>query len=148
MKAVLQRVSSASVRVNDKAVGQIGRGLLALIGVAEGDDESDARWMAQKIAGLRIFPDGQGKMNLSVRDVGGGILAVSQFTLLADASRGKRPSFTGAAEPGRAKELYTKVLEILRAEGVLVETGVFQEHMKVELVNDGPVTIILESPGK
>lgn len=146
MKAVLQRVTSAGVRVNGEVVGQIGKGLLALIGVAEGDTEKEAAWIASKMAGLRIFPDENQKMNLSVQDIQGSILAVSQFTLLADASKGKRPSFTGAADPKAANYLYLKVVENLRREGVRVETGIFQEHMKVELINDGPVTIILESP--
>lgn len=146
MKTVLQRVTSACVRVNGEIAGQIDKGLLALIGVAEGDTEKEAAWIASKMAGLRIFPDGNRRMNLSVQDIQGSILAVSQFTLLADASKGKRPSFIAAADPQTANFLYLKVVDNLRREGVRVETGIFQEHMEVELINDGPVTIILESP--
>jgi D-tyrosyl-tRNA(Tyr) deacylase len=145
MKIVLQRVKNASVTVEDERVSEIGAGLLLLVGIAAGDGEAEADWLAQKISGLRIFNDGDGKMNLSVRDAGGEVLAVSQFTLLADTRKGKRPSFVGAAPPEEAERLFDYFCERLRAPGTgPVKTGVFGAVMEVALVNDGPVTIILE----
>ncbi len=145
MRIVLQRVKSASVTVVGERVSGIGPGLLLLVGVAKGDGEAEAGWLAEKIVGLRVFPDDAGRMNLSVRDVGGEILAVSQFTLLADTKRGKRPSFVGAAPPEKAEPLFDGFCERLDALGVgVVKKGVFGAMMDVELVNDGPVTIILE----
>ncbi|WP_273887919.1 D-aminoacyl-tRNA deacylase [Rubrobacter naiadicus] len=145
MRVVLQRVREASVSVGGEKVAEIGRGLLLLVGVAEGDGEPQADWLAGKIAGLRIFGDEAGKMNLSVRDTGGEILAVSQFTLLADTSRGKRPSFVRAARPEEAEPLFEYFCEKLREEGVgTVKRGVFGAVMEVALVNDGPVTIVLD----
>ncbi len=148
MKAVIQRVLSASVEVDGKTVGSTGKGILVLLGVEKGDGEKDADWMAEKIAGLRIFEDSEGKMNLSVQDMGGGILAVSQFTLAGNCSKGRRPSFDTAAPPEEANGLYEYFLGRLRQTGIPVETGIFQANMRVSLVNDGPVTFILESPKK
>lgn len=145
MRAVVQRVSRAKVTVNDWTAGEIGLGLLVLLGVGHADTEADAIYMAEKIAGLRIFEDGDGKMNRSVVDVGGSILAVSQFTLYGDVRRGKRPSFDAAAPPEPARQLYESFVEHLRAAGLRCETGRFQEMMQVELVNEGPVTILLDS---
>ncbi|MBC7241456.1 MAG: D-tyrosyl-tRNA(Tyr) deacylase [Anaerolineae bacterium] len=144
MRAVVQRVVRSSVSVDGKVVGQIGKGLNVLIGVRQGDTEEQARWLAHKIAGLRIFEDEQGKMNLSVRDVGGEALVISQFTLYGDARKGFRPSFVDAAPPEIASPLIDRFVEFLREEGVPVQTGVFQAMMLVEIYNDGPVTIILE----
>ena len=145
MRIVVQRVKNASVSVAGETVSRIGRGLLVLIGVQAGDGEQDARLAAEKIAGLRVFEDEAGKMNLSVRDVGGEVLAVSQFTLLGDVRRGKRPSFTEAARPEDADPLYEAVVRLLREGGVPCLTGVFRAHMEVELVNDGPVTILYDT---
>ncbi|MFB3882565.1 MAG: D-aminoacyl-tRNA deacylase [Armatimonadota bacterium] len=145
MRAVVQRVSSAHVEVEGKTTGSIDRGLLALLGVGQGDGEKQAAWLAEKIAGLRIFEDEAGKMNLSVQDVGGSVLVVSQFTLYGDCRRGRRPSFTEAAPPDLADRLYQVFVTHLRALSVPVETGVFQAHMNVHLVNDGPVTIWLDT---
>jgi D-tyrosyl-tRNA(Tyr) deacylase len=145
MRAVVQRVSRASVRVSGEVTGAIESGLLVLLGVADGDQESDADYLADKIGGLRVFEDDEGKMNRSVVDTGGAILAVSQFTLYGDVRRGKRPSFDGAARPERAKELYDYFVARIRALGVRCETGVFQAMMEVELVNSGPVTILIDS---
>jgi D-aminoacyl-tRNA deacylase len=145
MRAVLQRVSRAQVSVNGEVTGQIGLGLLVLLGVGRDDAEADATYLAQKIAGLRIFEDDDGKMNRSVQDVGGSVLAVSQFTLHADVRRGKRPSFDAAAPPEQARRLYDFFVEQIRETGLHCETGRFQEMMKVELVNEGPVTILLDS---
>ncbi|WP_447860849.1 D-aminoacyl-tRNA deacylase [Nitrospira calida] len=145
MRAVIQRVTRASVEVNGAIVGKIGPGLLVLLGVARGDGESDARYIADKILGLRIFPDEAGKMNRSLRDCGGSVLLVSQFTLLGDTAKGRRPGFDRAAPPELARALYEKVAADLRAQGTPVETGVFGAHMAVELVNDGPVTFVLDS---
>jgi len=144
MRAVIQRVSRASVTVDGEVVGRIDRGLLVLLGVAPGDTEATADAMAGKVARLRIFADEAGKMNRSVRDVGGAALVVSQFTLLADARKGNRPSFAGAAPPEEARRLYERFCKALAAEGVPVERGVFGAMMAVELVGDGPVTIVLE----
>jgi D-aminoacyl-tRNA deacylase len=143
VRAVLQRVSRARVDVDGRTVGSIGRGVLALVGFAEGDGESDLRWLADKMWGLRIFPDEDGRMNLSVSEVGGSLLVVSQFTLYGDIRRGRRPSFVGAAEPAVAERMYDRLVEICR-EGGPVETGEFGAMMEVELVNDGPVTIQVE----
>jgi len=145
MRAVVQRVSHASVKVDDQTVGEIGAGLLVLLGVAEDDGDVDADYLAEKITGLRIFEDADGKMNLSVIDTHGAILAVSQFTLFGDVRRGKRPSFDAAARPEQAKRLYEYFVERVRTAGVRCETGTFQAMMKVELVNEGPVTILLDS---
>jgi D-aminoacyl-tRNA deacylase len=145
VRIVLQRVKNAAVKVEDDRISEIGSGLLLLIGVARGDREPEADWLAQKVAGLRVMGDAKGKMNLSVRDVGGEILAVSQFTLLADTRKGKRPSFVYAAPPEEAEPLFDHFCERLRDAGVAsVKTGSFGAMMDVELVNDGPVTIILE----
>ncbi|MDH4099282.1 MAG: D-aminoacyl-tRNA deacylase [Nitrospirota bacterium] len=145
MRVVIQRVTEASVTVDGKVIGTIGKGLLVLAGVEKGDTEQDLDYMVSKITGLRIFEDGEGKMNLSVQEVGGSVLAVSQFTLLGDVRKGRRPSFTGAEEPGRAKDMFHLFVDKLRETGVSVETGEFQAHMAVSLVNDGPVTIMLDS---
>jgi D-tyrosyl-tRNA(Tyr) deacylase len=149
MRAVIQRVARSSVRVveggTEREVGRIGRGLAVLIGVAEGDAEADARRLAEKIAGLRIFPDDAGKLNLDVREVGGEILAISQFTLLADTRKGRRPSFVAAARPETGQPLYEAVVAHLRSAGLTVHTGVFGAHMRVDILNDGPVTIILDT---
>lgn len=145
MRAVVQRVSSASVRVDGAVVGEIGRGLLVLLGVARDDTEADAALIATKIAGLRIFDDEAGKMNLAVADVAGGVLVVSQFTLLGDCRGGRRPSYLEAAPPETANALYETVVAALRAAGLPVATGVFRAHMAVALVNDGPVTLLLDS---
>ena len=145
MRAVVQRVSRASVKVNGEFTGKIAEGLLVLLGVAHDDTESDADYLAAKIAGLRIFEDEEGKMNRSVVDVGGAVLAVSQFTLFGDVRRGKRPSFDAAARPERAQSLYEYFVERIRTLGLRCETGRFQEMMEVELVNQGPVTILLDS---
>ena len=145
MRIVLQRVKRASVTVGSEKISEIGAGLLLLVGVAQGDGETEADWLAGKVAGLRIMGDEDGKMNLSVKDVGGEILAVSQFTLLADTRKGKRPSFVGAAPPEQAEPLFDHFCERLREAGVgSVKTGTFGAMMDVALVNDGPVTIVLE----
>ena len=145
MKAVIQRVTSASVRVEGKTVGQIESGLLVLLGVATGDGETDGRYLVEKIRMLRIFSDEQGKMNRSLVDNGASVLLVSQFTLLGRTANGRRPSFDDAAPSDEAKRLYEQVAEGLRAQGTHVETGVFAAHMQVELLNDGPVTFVLDS---
>jgi D-tyrosyl-tRNA(Tyr) deacylase len=145
MRAVVQRVTRASVKVDEEITGEIGHGLLVLLGVAGDDTESDADYLADKIARLRIFEDEAGKMNLSVVDAGGSVLAVSQFTLYGDVRRGKRPSFDAAARPERARELYEYFVGKIRAAGLRCETGRFQAMMNVELVNAGPVTILLDS---
>jgi len=145
MRAVLQRVSRAKVSVNGEITGEVGPGLLVLLGVGTGDTKADADYLADKTIGLRIFEDDGGKMNLSVADVGGALLAVSQFTLYGDVRRGKRPSFDAAAPPQQARELYEYFVEKIRAAGLRCETGRFQEMMHVELVNEGPVTILLDS---
>ncbi len=145
MRAVLQRVSEASVEVEGKIVGQIGAGLCALVGVAEGDTEADAAWLAQKVVELRVFEDEQGKMNRSLLDVKGELLAISQFTLLGDARQGRRPGYSTAAAPELAQPLYAKVCAAARALGVTVAEGVFRATMKVRIVNEGPVTLLLDS---
>ena len=148
MKALLQRVTRASVSLGDEEVGRIGRGLVVFLGVASGDTEKDAQYLAQKIVNLRIFSDGEGKFNLSALDIGGELLLVSQFTLLADTRKGRRPSFIEAAPPAQAKELFEYFVEQARATGLKVETGRFQQYMQVEIHNDGPVTILLDSKEK
>ena len=145
MRAVVQRVSRARVRVNGEITGEIGLGLLVLLGVAAGDTRAAADYLVEKTIGLRIFEDCGGKMNLSVAEVGGALLVVSQFTLYGDVRRGKRPSFDAAAPPEQARELYEYFVERIRAAGRRCETGRFQETMRVELVNEGPVTILLDS---
>ena len=145
MRAVLQRVTNASVEVERKVVGRIQKGLMVLLGVAKGDDETDVRYLVDKIRSLRIFADEQGKMNRSLTDVGGAVLLVSQFTLLGRTDNGRRPSFDGAAPPDLAKRLYEQVAADLQAGGTSVETGVFASHMSVTLVNDGPVTFVVDS---
>jgi D-tyrosyl-tRNA(Tyr) deacylase len=145
MRAVIQRVSHAKVTVKGELTGAIDQGLLVLLGVGATDKDSDVDYLADKIAGLRIFEDENGKMNRSVAEIGGGILLVSQFTLYGDVRRGKRPSFDAAAPPAQARQLYEDVVERIRAAGLRCETGHFQEMMQVELVNDGPVTILLDS---
>jgi D-tyrosyl-tRNA(Tyr) deacylase len=145
MKAVLQRVTSASVEVEGKSAGQIRSGLLVLLGVAKDDNEADGRYLVGKIRTLRIFSDEHGKMNRSLVDVGGAVLLVSQFTLLGRTTNGRRPSFDEAALPDEAQRLYEQVAMDLRAQGTVVETGVFAAHMRVALLNDGPVTFILDS---
>lgn len=145
MRAVVQRVSRAKVTVGEEIAGEIGWGLLVLLGVGHDDTETDATYLAEKIIGLRIFEDSDGKMNRSVQDAGGSVLAVSQFTLYGDVRRGKRPSFDTAAPPEQAWRLYEFFVERIRAAGLRCETGRFQEMMRVELVNEGPVTILLDS---
>jgi D-tyrosyl-tRNA(Tyr) deacylase len=145
MRAVVQRVSRARVTVSGEVAGEIGLGLLVLVGVGRDDTRADADHLVEKTIGLRIFEDAGGKMNLSVADVGGALLMVSQFTLYGDARRGKRPSFDAAAPPEQARELYEYFVEKVRAAGLRSETGRFQESMQVELVNEGPVTILLDS---
>lgn len=145
MRAVVQRVSRAEVRVAGKVTGQIGPGLVVLLGVGREDSDAEAAWMLDKIVGLRIFADEAGKMNLSLEDIRGGLLVVSQFTLYGDTRKGRRPSFIDAAPPELAVALYEKFVELARARGLEVGTGVFQAMMDVDLVNDGPVTLIVES---
>ena len=145
MRAVVQRVSRARVTVDGEITGEIGLGLLVLLGVGRDDTEADAIYLAEKICGLRVFEDAQGKMNRSVQDAGGSVLAVSQFTLYGDVRRGKRPSFDAAAAPEKARPLYEFFVEQIRAAGLRCETGRFQETMRVELMNEGPVTILLDS---
>lgn len=145
MRAVIQRVEQASVSVEGEIRGQIGAGFLVLIGVEEGDGDADFKYIADKVPNLRVFEDEQGKMNRSLLDVGGEVLAVSQFTLLGDARGGRRPSFITAARPETADPMYERLVADWRARGIRVETGVFGAHMKVALVNDGPVTILLDS---
>ncbi|MEJ5197729.1 MAG: D-aminoacyl-tRNA deacylase [Anaerolineae bacterium] len=145
MRAVIQRVSRASVTVDGREVGAIGRGFLVLVGATHSDTRAEAEWLARKVAGLRLFEDAAGKMNLGLADVGGAVLVVSQFTLYADARKGRRPSFTEAARPEQAEPLIDYFVELLRKEGLTVATGQFQAHMEVALVNDGPVTLWLDT---
>src|SRR5688572_12252815 len=145
MRAVVQRVSRATVTVDGEITGAIERGLCALIGVGKHDTERDAEQLADKLVGLRVFEDAAGKMNLALGEVGGKLLCISQFTLFGDTSRGRRPSFVDAMEPESAKRLFEKVCEACRARGIAVETGRFRAHMDVELVNDGPVTLLLDT---
>ena len=144
MKAVIQRVGFASVTVDQQLVARIPHGILVLLGVEKGDDEAKADWLAEKIAGLRIFSDDDGKMNRSVAEVGGELLVVSQFTLAGNCNKGKRPSFDSAAPPDEGKRLYEYFVEAVKVLGLPVQSGIFQADMKVHLVNDGPVTFILE----
>lgn len=146
MRVVLQRVREASVTVAGEVTGSVGVGFLLLVGVAPGDSPEHRGWMARKIATLRVFEDTAGKMNLALPDVGGGVLAVSQFTLFGNVQKGRRPGFGGAAHPDQASPAFDEFCQLLRGEGVPVETGVFGEHMDVRLLNDGPVTLILEYP--
>lgn len=145
MRAVVQRVVKADVTVDEKITGAIEKGLMVLLGVEDEDAEADAAYMAEKIAGLRIFEDEEGKMNLSVKDVGGDLLAVSQFTLFGDCRKGKRPSFIKAARPEKANELYRRFVALCQEQGLRVEEGIFQAEMLVRIYNDGPVTILVDS---
>jgi D-tyrosyl-tRNA(Tyr) deacylase len=146
MRLLIQRVSRAEVRVGNTVAGRISRGILAFVGIAAADTTKDADYLADKLVHLRIFPDTQGKMNLSAIDVRGSLLLVSQFTLYGDCRRGRRPAFDSAAPPDRARELYDYFAGKVRQSGLLTQTGVFQSHMEVDLTNDGPVTLLLESP--
>ncbi len=148
MKALLQRVTRASVSVASEVVGRIGRGLVVFVGVASGDTEKDAQYLTQKTVSLRIFSDEEGRFNLSALDIKGELLVVSQFTLLADTRKGRRPSFIEAAPPDQAGEIFERFVQQARATGLRVETGRFQQYMQVEIHNDGPVTILLDSKGK
>jgi D-tyrosyl-tRNA(Tyr) deacylase len=145
MRGVIQRVKSAAVRVENQTVGQIGAGLMVLIGVGQEDDMDDVKWLADKILNLRVFEDDQAKMNLSVANIGGELLLVSQFTLFGDCRKGRRPSFSEAASPETAKAMFDSLTEYLQKTGIKVETGLFQADMDVELVNNGPVTLLLDS---
>lgn len=145
MRACVQRVSRAQVTVGTEITGQIGQGMLVLLGVARGDEPQDAEYLAEKLSELRIFDDADGKMNLSLRDVGGSMLVVSQFTLLGNCAKGRRPSFVGAAPPQEAERLYEVFVQAVRAQGIVVATGRFRASMQVELVNDGPVTLLVAS---
>jgi len=145
MRAVIQRVSRAGVAVEGESTGAIGEGLVVLLGIRKADTVKDAGYLVEKILGLRIFPDDEGKMNRSVMDAGGALLVISQFTLYGDCRRGRRPSFDAAAPPEEARALYEHFTRVAGERGIRVETGVFQAHMSVELVNDGPVTILLDS---
>lgn len=145
MRSVVQRVSQASVRVGGETVGQIGKGFLILLGVGENDTSQDLEWMVDKIIGLRVFEDEEGKMNRSILEEKGEVLLVSQFTLYGDCRKGRRPSFTAAALPEKAKAFYEEAIAKIASKGVHVETGTFQADMKVELINDGPVTLLLDS---
>jgi D-aminoacyl-tRNA deacylase len=145
MRACVQRVNSARVVVDGETVGEIGRGQLVLLGVAAADGEDDLRWLVDKVVGLRIFEDADGKMNLGLADVAGELLVVSQFTLLGDCRKGRRPSFIAAAPPEQAERVYEQFVDAARGQGVRVATGRFRTHMHVELVNDGPVTLVIDS---
>jgi len=146
MRALIQRVSRASVHVNQKEVGACERGFLVLLGVGPKDSEKDAKWLAKKIAGLRVFPDEGGKMNHSLLDIQGEALVISQFTLYGDCRKGRRPSFVGSAPPELAEPLYDQFSRLLAEEGISVANGIFAADMQVELINDGPVTLMIESP--
>jgi D-tyrosyl-tRNA(Tyr) deacylase len=147
MRVVLQRVSRASVSIDGRTAGAIGRGFCLLVGLTHGDTDSTVDWMAEKVAGLRLFPDAEGKMNLGLDEVSGGVLVISQFTLYGDAAKGRRPSFIDAARPETAVPLYQRFVAALRARGLEVATGEFGADMQVEIHNDGPVTLILERTG-
>jgi D-tyrosyl-tRNA(Tyr) deacylase len=148
MRVVLQRVTRASVSVENKIIGKINKGLLILLGITHTDNEQDVKWIVNKISGLRIFSDENGKMNKSIEDVNGEILLVSQFTLYGDSKKGRRPSFIDAAKPDIAIPLYEKVIEAIKIKNINITTGIFGADMKVELLNDGPVTLIIDSPEK
>jgi D-tyrosyl-tRNA(Tyr) deacylase len=148
MKAILQRVNKALVSVEGEVVGRIGRGLAVLVGISRDDTETDAQYLAEKTVNLRVFSDSEGKFNLSALDTEGELLVVSQFTLLADARKGRRPSFVDAAPPDQANALFERFLASLRSSGLRVETGRFQQHMVMEIHNDGPVTVLLDSKDK
>jgi len=148
VKALLQRVTGASVSIGGEVVGRIGRGLVVLVGVASGDTDKDINYLVQKMVNLRIFPDEDGRFDLSALDIRGELLLVSQFTLLADTRKGRRPSFVGAAPPDEAEKLFGRFVEQARATGLRVETGRFRQYMQVEIHNDGPVTILLDSREK
>jgi len=148
MRAVIQRVASAEVTVDGRSTGKIGKGLLVFVGVGKGDGEADISYLSSKIPDLRIFEDHSGKFNLSLKDVGGELLIVSQFTLFGDCRRGRRPSFSDAEDPGVAKVLYEQLVERMKRQGIPVHTGEFQADMEVHLVNDGPVTLLLDSKQK
>lgn len=145
MRAVVQRVKHSQVTVEEKVVGKIQSGLMVLLGVEDGDEKKDVQYMIDKVSNLRIFEDTEGKMNCSIKDVGGDVLAVSQFTLLGDCRKGRRPSFINAARPESANSLYEEFVEGIRKEGIKVETGIFQADMLVDIANDGPVTLLLDS---
>ncbi|RYD03971.1 D-tyrosyl-tRNA(Tyr) deacylase [Desulforamulus aquiferis] len=145
MRAVVQRVLKGSVTIDNEVVGRIDRGLVVLLGVGKGDTADDARYLADKIGQLRVFDDPEGKMNLSVKDMGGSVLAISQFTLYGDCRKGRRPGYSDAALPGEARELYEVFVQRLVCQGLPTATGRFQEHMVVEIINDGPVTLMLDS---
>lgn len=145
MRAVIQRVKSAEVLVNERSIGKIGKGLLVFVGIGRGDDEEDLSYFASKLPDLRIFEDSEGKFNLSLKEIKGEMLVVSQFTLYGDCRKGRRPSFTEAEEPALAKELYERLVLKLREQGISVQTGEFQAKMEVHLINDGPVTLVLDS---
>jgi D-tyrosyl-tRNA(Tyr) deacylase len=147
MRVLIQRVVRASVSIGGEKVAQIGRGIVALVGIAKGDSPKEAQYLVDKLIALRIFPDAQGKFNFSLKEIEGELLVVSQFTLLADTWRGRRPSFTEAAPAAEAEPLFNRFVELARASGLKVETGHFQQHMLVEIYNDGPVTILLDSRG-
>ncbi len=148
MRIVIQRVTSASVEVEGRSVGEIDRGLLVLVGVGHGDSDAEAKWLAEKTVHLRVFSDDVGKMNRSVMDVGGAVLAVSQFTLLGDCQKGRRPAFTDAAPPELANRVYESYMQFVREFGIRVQQGVFAADMQVRLVNDGPVTMIIDRVGQ
>lgn len=148
MRAVIQRVLSSSVEVEGKTIGKIDEGLCILLGVTHYDTEKDTEWIVNKIIGLRIFEDDEGKLNRSLTDVGGSVLLVSQFTLYGDCRKGRRPSFVKAARPEMANDLYAKCCALFKDKGIHVETGQFQAYMKVSIINDGPVTLIIDSPGR
>ena len=145
MRAVVQRVKKSQVTVDQSVVGEISKGLMVLLGVEDGDEQKDVQYMVDKVSNLRIFEDAEGKMNCSIKDVGGDVLAVSQFTLLGDCRKGRRPSFIKAARPETANDLYESFVAGVRSEGLKVETGVFQAEMLVDIANDGPVTLLLDS---
>lgn len=145
MRAILQRVLNASVKVDGQTIGEIGKGLLVFLGVGEGDTENDLKYIADKCIGLRIFSDEEDKMNLSLTDVGGQMLVISQFTLYGDCRKGRRPSFSASMEPVKAKEMYERFIEYIKEAGIKTEHGKFGADMKVELINDGPVTLMLDS---